>query len=88
MHIDTKKLGRFWAVGKRILKDGVRRNRGVGWQYLHLAVDDHSWLAYAELLAVKDGDTCAAFLERALAWYAAQGLPALVQPTTTVRLAR
>ncbi len=74
LHIDTKKLGRFWAVGKRILKDGVRRNRGAGWQFLHLAVDDHSRLAYAELLAAEDGEACAGFLERALAWYAAQGI--------------
>jgi transposase len=32
VHVDSKKLGRFWAVGKRILQDGVRRNRRVGWQ--------------------------------------------------------
>jgi transposase InsO family protein len=74
LHIDTKKLGRFWAVGKRILKDGVRRNRGAGWQYLHLAIDDHSRLAYGELLASEDGGACAGFLARALAWYREQGI--------------
>jgi transposase InsO family protein len=74
VHVDTKKLGCFWAVGKRILADGVKRNRRAGWQYLHVAIDDYSRLAYAELLAAEDGATCAAFLERALAWYREQGI--------------
>jgi transposase InsO family protein len=74
LHVDTKKLGRFWTVGKRILHDGVYRNRRAGWQYLHLAIDDHSRLAYGELLAAEDGEACAAFLARALGWYRAQGI--------------
>ncbi|HET9708178.1 MAG TPA: hypothetical protein VFP39_07725, partial [Gemmatimonadales bacterium] len=39
VHLDIKKLGRFWQVGKRILQDGVHRNEGAGWQYAHVAVD-------------------------------------------------
>jgi transposase InsO family protein len=74
VHVDTKKLGCFWAVGKRILADGVHRSPKAGWQYLHVAIDDHSRLAYAELLAAEDGAACAAFLERALAWYREQGI--------------
>ena len=50
LHIDTKKLGRFWNVGKRILNDGVPRSPRAGWQHVHVAVDDHSRLAYAEVL--------------------------------------
>jgi transposase InsO family protein len=73
-HVDSKKLGCFWAVGKRILADGVKRSRRAGWQYLHVAIDDHSRLAYAELLAAEDGAACAAFLERALAFYRAHGI--------------
>jgi transposase InsO family protein len=69
VHVDSKKLGCFWAVGKRILAEGVQRSRKAGWQYLHVAIDDHSRLAYAELLAAEDGPACAAFLERALAFY-------------------
>jgi hypothetical protein len=42
VHIDTKKLGRFWHVGKRILQDGVQRSPRAGWQHVHVAVDDHS----------------------------------------------
>jgi transposase InsO family protein len=74
LHIDTKKLGRFWTVGKAILKDGVRRNRSAGWQYLHVAIDDHSRLGYAELLAADDRHACAAFVRRATAWYAERGI--------------
>lgn len=74
LHVDTKKLGRFWTVGKRILDDGVQRSRHAGWQYLHVAIDDHTRLAYAELLARDDKHACAAFLRRAVAWYAEQGI--------------
>ena len=72
--MDTKKLGRFWTVGKRALGDDVRRNRGAGWQHLHVAIDDHSRLAYAELLPSADGASCSAFLARTRAWYAAHGI--------------
>jgi transposase InsO family protein len=74
VHVDIKKLGRFFAVGKRILADGVQRSRGAGWHYLHVAVDDHSRLAYAELLPSERKHDCLAFLTRALAWYREQGV--------------
>jgi transposase InsO family protein len=74
VHVDTKKLGCFWTVGKRILNDGVPRNYGAGWQQLHVAIDDRSRLAYAELLPSAKAPDCARFLARAVAWYAAQGI--------------
>ncbi len=74
LHVDTKKLGRFFQVGKRILQDGVQRSPKAGWQHLHIAIDDHSRLAYAELLASETATDCVAFLERAVAWYAEQGI--------------
>jgi transposase InsO family protein len=74
LHLDTKKLGRFWVLGKRVLRDGVQRNRRAGWQHLHVAIDDHSRLAYCELRQSERKHDCAAFLERALAWYAEQGI--------------
>jgi transposase InsO family protein len=74
LHVDTKRLNRFWHVGKRILGDGRRRSTGAGWHFLHVAIDDHSRLAYAEVLASEDGETCAAFLLRALRWYRDQGI--------------
>jgi transposase InsO family protein len=77
LHVDTKKLGRFWEPGKRVLgRDAGRpqRNRRIGWQHLHVAIDDHSRLAYAELLPGQDADNCVRFLERAIAWYRAHGV--------------
>jgi transposase InsO family protein len=74
LHVDTKKLARFWQVGKAILHDGVRRSRGAGWQYLHVAIDDHSRLLYPELLASEDKEACAAFLRRATRWYREHGI--------------
>src|SRR5262249_29862062 len=54
VHVDIKKLGRFWTVGKRILGPAAGNlSRRAGWQYLHIAIDDHSRLAYAELLATE-----------------------------------
>jgi transposase InsO family protein len=74
LHVDVKKLGRFWEVGKRIRRDGVQRSRHAGWSYLHVAIDDHTRLAYAELLTDERGPSCAAFLRRATAWYAERGI--------------
>ena len=72
LHIDTKKLGRFWHVGKRILRVGVQRSPRAGWQHVHVAVDDHTRLAYAEVLLSDRRADALAFLERALRWFAAQ----------------
>jgi transposase InsO family protein/transposase-like protein len=75
LHVDTKKLGRFWTVGKRIVaRADTAESRGAGWHWLHIAIDDHSRLAYAELLSSEDRFACAAFLVRAAAWYREQGI--------------
>jgi len=74
VHVDIKRLGRFWTVGKAILGDGVNRSRRAGWQYLHLAIDDHSRLAYAELRPSESPADCVAFLRGAVAFYAEQGI--------------
>jgi transposase InsO family protein len=50
------------------------RSRGARWQYLHVAIDDHSRLAYCELLAGEDRYACGAFLRRAVAWYRERGI--------------
>src|SRR5205823_8261517 len=64
LHVDTKQLGRFFAVGKRILQDGLPRSRRAGWQHLHVAIDDHTRLAYTELLPSARKEDCTAFLTR------------------------
>jgi transposase InsO family protein len=72
LHIDTKRLGRFWQVGKAILRDGVQRSPRAGWHHLHVAVDDHTRLAYCEVLPGQGASDSCAFLERAVAWFADQ----------------
>jgi transposase InsO family protein len=75
LHVDIKKLGRFWTLGKRVLGSEVgNRSPRAGWQYLHLAIDDHSRLAYAELLRSERPADCVAFLRRAVGWYADRGI--------------
>ena len=75
VHLDIKKLGRFWQVGKRILQDGVRRNDGAGRQYAHVAVDDHSRHAVVELRTSERGTDCAAFTAAVIRHYADQSTP-------------
>lgn len=75
VHLDVKKLGRIGRVGHRIHGDWQRRARGVGWEFLHVAIDDHSRTAYAELLPDELGATAAGFLARMTAWFAAHGIP-------------
>lgn len=75
VHVDIKRLGRFWTLGKRVLGSEVGNlSRRAGWQYLHLAIDDHSRLAYGELLASESPADCVAFLRRAVAYYAEHGI--------------
>ena len=75
IHLDVKKLGRIAGrVGHRIHGDQSRRNRGAGWEFVHVCIDDASRLAYAEVLTDELGVTTAAFLERALAWFHQHGI--------------
>ena len=73
VHIDTKKLGRIAGIGHRIT-GVINRHRGSGWEYLHVAVDDASRLAYTEILPDERKASAIAFLERALAWFARHGI--------------
>jgi transposase InsO family protein len=86
VHIDVKKLGRIeGGAGKRVWgrsshyvgsytdREGRRRNT-VGWEYVHVAVDDYSRLAYAEVLTDEKAATAVGFLRRALAYYQRHGI--------------
>src|SRR5947207_6504524 len=76
LHVDIKRLGRFWTLGKRVLGSEVGNlSPRAGWQYLHLAIDDRSRLAYAELLPNESPAACVAFLRRPHNWYAHRGIP-------------
>ena len=74
IHLDIKKLGRIERVGHRITGDRTSRSRGAGWEYVHVAIDDASRLAYVEVLANEQADTTAGFLRRALAFYRGHGI--------------
>jgi len=75
LHLDSKKLGKIDGLGHRITGDRRgHRARGIGWEYLHVAIDDASRLAYTELLPDERGTTCAGFLGRAAAWFASLGV--------------
>jgi transposase InsO family protein len=74
LHIDTKKLGRIDGLGHRVTGDRRHRARGLGWEHLHVAIDDASRLAYTELLPDERGPSCAGFLARAAAWFASLGV--------------
>ncbi len=74
LHLDVKKLGRIRGVGHRITADRRHRARGVGWEYVHVAIDDFSRFAYVEVLANEEGTTTAAFLRRAVAFFRSHGI--------------
>ena len=74
IHIDTKKLGRIAAVGHRITGDRRDTTRGVGWEALHVCIDDATRLAYSEILADERKASAVGFLERALEWFAGHGV--------------
>ncbi len=71
IHIDIKKLGRFNKVGHRITKNRTAQSnsRGVGWEFVHVAIDDHSRLAFADIMPDEKKQSAVAFLKAALAWY-------------------
>jgi transposase InsO family protein len=75
LHIDVKKLGRIGCVGHRIHGDRTRRVRGLGWEYVHVAVDDASRVTYAEVLRDERAATSVVpFLRRAVAYFARLGV--------------
>ena len=74
MHVDVKKLGKIGRIGHRIHGDRRRRSRCLGWEYVHVAIDDCTRVGYAEVLADETAPTTAAFLERATAWYGRLGI--------------
>ena len=76
IHIDIKKLGCFERTGHRITGDrtGQSNSRGIGWEHLHLAVDDYSRLAYSEVLPDEKRRSCLRFLFYALRFFRRHGV--------------
>jgi transposase InsO family protein len=85
VHLDVKKIGRIpdgggWRAHGRGERPADKR--GAGYDYIHVAVDDHSRLAYAEVLPDEKGPTCAEFLTRAAAWFAGHGFTGIERVLT------
>lgn len=74
IHIDIKKLGRFWRAGHRVTGDRKQDSEGAGWEYVHVCVDDYSRVAYAEVLPNERQHSAVAFLARAVRWFARWGI--------------
>jgi transposase InsO family protein len=69
LHLDTKKLGRIQGIGHRITGDRRGSGHGLGWEFLHVCVDDATRVAYAEVLPDERQGTACEFIERAVEWF-------------------
>lgn len=77
VHLDIKKLARFVRPGHRVTgrdAPGAYGKRGHGYEFVHVAIDDYSRLAYVEILDNEQAVSAIAFLERAVAWFAERGI--------------
>ncbi len=76
IHMDIKKLGKFNRPGHRITADrhGQSNARGIGWEFVHVAIDDHSRIAFSQVLESEKKECAVAFLNAAVTWYASLGI--------------
>ena len=75
LHIDIKKLGRFDKVGHRITGDRAQRGREIGWEFVFVAVDDHSRIAFTQMHPDESRHSAQAFVRAAAAYFATLGVP-------------
>ena len=79
IHIDIKKLGRFHKIGHRITGNRRQRSDGrrspVGWDYVHVCIDDASRIAISRILPDEKAMSAVTFLHAAIAYYASLGIP-------------
>ena len=75
IHLDIKKLNRFDKVGHRITGDrSLGKSRGAGWEFVHVCIDDHSRIAFSQVMPDEKGASAVAFLIAAVAYYATLGV--------------
>jgi transposase InsO family protein len=74
IHVDIKKLGRIGRIGHRIHGDRRTRVRGIGWEFVHVAIDDATRMAYAEVMPNERSPSSTAFLKRSVAWFQSRGI--------------
>jgi transposase InsO family protein len=88
VHVDVKKVGKIpdgggWrAHGRSMGSTGAKKRARIGYDYVHSMVDDHSRLAYSEILPDEKGPTCAAFLGRAAGYFAGHGISTIERVMT------
>ncbi|MGL5866761.1 MAG: IS481 family transposase [Dermatophilaceae bacterium] len=88
VHVDVKKIGKIpdgggWrAHGRSMGSTAARKKARIGYDYVHSMVDDHSRLAYSEILPDEKGPTCGAFITRAAAYFAAHGITSIERVIT------
>jgi len=74
LHLDIKKLGRIGSPGHRVTGDRSHRHRGIGWEYVHLAIDDHSRVAFASIAPDERGTSACKALIRTVRYYRSLGV--------------
>ena len=88
VHVDVKKIGKIpagggWrALGRAATVDHRHKKVRIGYDYVHSMVDDHSRLAYSEILPDEKGPTCGGFITRAAAYFAGRGIPVIERVIT------
>jgi transposase InsO family protein len=88
VHVDVKKVGKIpdgggWrAHGRSMGSTAAKKKARIGYDYVHSMVDDHSRLAYSEILPDEKGPTCAGFIERAATYFAARGITSIERVLT------
>ncbi len=75
LHIDIKKLGRFDKVGHRITGDRTQRARNIGWEYVFVAIDDHSRIAFTQMYPDEKKESAVDFLRAATGYFAGLRVP-------------
>lgn len=74
LHLDIKKLGRFWRPGHRVTGDRLQGSDGAGWEFVHVAIDDASRLAFTSLHPDERGSSACRALLQALRYYRGLGI--------------
>jgi transposase InsO family protein len=74
VHVDIKKLSRIVKPGHRVTGDRSKRAYGAGWQYLYVAIDDHSRLGFASIYPDETADSALAFLDELVGFYRSHGI--------------
>ena len=74
IHIDVKKLGRFTAPGHRVTGDKATKHTRVGWEFVHVCIDDASRIAFSQILVDEKKESATAFLQTAVAYYKSLGV--------------